>query len=81
MSNINSYSIMYFNTVDELFKIKMNYDINIQNNFIILPNSDNGDIVINDNFLFGICNNNILNNSHVPAIQLFIVTKDYWLKK
>ena len=81
VSNINSYSIMYFNTVDELFKIKMNYDINIQNNFIILPNSDNGDIVINDNFLFGICNNNILNNSHVPAIQLFIVTKDYWLKK
>ena len=76
----NSYSMMYFNTVDELFKVKMNYDINIQHNCITFPKLDNEELVINDNFLFGICNNNVLNNSNVPAIQLFIVTKDYWLK-
>lgn len=61
----------------------MNNDPNFGTNFITYPNTDghnNGDIIINDSFLFGICNVNILTNFNIPVIQLFIITKDYWIK-
>ena len=85
--NINIYDNnnkpILFDTVDEVFKVKMNNDPNFGTNFITYPNTDghnNGDIIINDSFLFGICNVNILTNFNIPVIQLFIITKDYWIK-
>ncbi len=78
--NDNNNTSLLFDTVDEVFKVNMNNDPDLNNNFSTTPNYLNGDIIINDAFLFGICNVNILTNNNIPLIQLFVITKDYWIK-
>ena len=70
---------LYFNTIDELFKINMDVDSNVENNFSISPNNTNNEVIINNDFLLGICNVDILTNIHIPLIQLFIITQDHWI--
>ena len=35
-------------------------------------------IIIQNSFVFGICNHQILNENQIPAIQLFVINQDYW---
>ena len=71
---------LFLNTVDELFKAQMNVESDKQNIFSVFPKNNIDDIIINDCFLFGIYNNNIFKTFNIPAIELFVVTNDYWCK-
>ena len=76
---IDYFSIMinkYISSVDEFFKIEWNFENNLKNNISFNINKD--DIIINDTFIFGIFNEKIFDLYTIPAIQLFIVTKDFW---
>ena len=72
--------LLYIGSIDEIFKIKWNFDLEFKNNYSFIPNENNGEIIIKDSFIFGICNLNILSNYQIPVIQLFIVTKENWKK-
>ena len=72
--------LLYIDSIDEIFKIKWNFDLDFKNNYSFIPNENNGEIIIKDSFIFGICNLNILSNYQIPVIQLFIVTKENWKK-
>ena len=71
---------VFLNTVDELFKAQMNVESDKQNIFSVFPKNNIDDIITNDCFLFGIYNNNIFKTFNIPAIELFVVTNDYWCK-
>lgn len=71
---------LFLNTVDELFKAQMNVESDKQNIFSVFPKNNIDDIITNDCFLFGIYNNNISKTFNIPAIELFVVTNDYWCK-
>ena len=72
--------LLYIDSIDEIFKIKWNFDFDFKNSYLFIPNENNGEIIINDSFIFGICNLNILSNYQIPVIQLFYVTKENWKK-
>jgi hypothetical protein len=73
-------NLLYIDSIDEIFKIKWNFDFDFKNSYLFIPNENNGEIIINDSFIFGICNLNILSNYQIPVIQLFYVTKENWKK-
>ena len=72
-------SELYFNTVDQLFNVKMDIDNNMENNFKIKANNSNDEVIIDDDFLLGICNVEILTSTNIPLIQLFIISKENWI--
>ena len=72
-------SELYFNTVDQLFNVKMDIDNNMENNFKIKANISNDEVIIDDDFLLGICNVEILTSTNIPLIQLFIISKENWI--
>ncbi len=73
-------SELYFNTVDQLFNVKMDIDNNMENNFKIKANNSNDEVIIDDDFLLGICNVEILTSTNIPLIQLFIISEENWIK-
>ncbi len=76
ITNNNNGNAMYISSVDEFFKIEWNFENNLKNNISFNINKD--DIIINDTFIFGIFNEKIFDLYTIPAIQLFIVSKDFW---
>ena len=72
-------SELYFNTIDQLFNVKMDIDNNMENNFKIKANNSNDEVIIDDDFLLGICNVEILTSTNIPLIQLFIISKENWI--
>jgi len=72
--------LLYIDSIDEIFKIKWNFDLDFKNNYSFIPNENNGEIIINNSFIFGICNLNVLSIFKIPVIQLYIVTKENWKK-
>ncbi len=69
---------IYFDTIDEFYKIKLNFDQNYDYNSLLEINENEEHIIIQNSFVFGICNEQILNENQIPAIQLFVINQDYW---
>ena len=69
---------IYFDTIDEFYKIKLNFDQNYDYNSLLEINENEEHIIIQNSFVFGICNHQILNENQIPAIQLFVINQDYW---
>ena len=69
---------LYLSGIDEYFDVNFGADQNTKISFDVKPAE--GDIVISDTFIFGVMNGKVMMNFHVPAIQLFMVTKDHWNK-
>ena len=76
--NNNNDNTMYISSVDEFFKVEWNVENNFKNNISVKINKD--DIIIKDTFLFGVFNEKLFDLNSISAIQLFIITKDYWKK-
>ena len=79
INNVNNEKL-FFDSIDEIFDVQWNYDEDLNNNFKILPNETNDDIIIKDSFIFGIINYSILESYKIPFIQLYFVTKEHWNK-
>ena len=79
INNVNNEKL-FFDSIDEIFDVQWNYDEDLNNNFKILPNETNDDIIIKDSFIFGIINYSILASYKIPFIQLYFVTKEHWNK-
>ena len=79
INNVNNEKL-FFDSIDEIFDVQWNYDEDLINNFQILPNETNDDIIIKDSFIFGIINYSILASYKIPFIQLYFVTKEHWNK-
>ena len=69
---------LYLSGIDEYFDVNFGADQNTKISFDVKPAE--GDIVISDTFIFGVMNGKVMVNFQVPAIQLFMVTKDHWNK-
>ena len=69
---------LYLSGIDEYFDVNFGADQNTKISFDVKPAE--GDIVISDTFIFGVMNGKVMMNFQVPAIQLFMVTKDHWNK-
>ena len=69
---------LYLSGIDEYFDVNFGADQNTKISFDVKPAE--GDIVISDTFIFGVMNGKVMKNFQVPAIQLFMVTKDHWNK-
>ena len=69
---------LYLSGIDEYFDVNFGADQNTKISFDVKPAE--GDIVISDTFIFGVMNGKVMMNYQVPAIQLFMVTKDHWNK-
>ena len=41
--------------------------------------NSNDEVIIDDDFLLGICNVEILTSTNIPLIQLFIISKENWI--
>ena len=69
---------LFLSGIDEYFDVNFGADQNTKISFDVKP--EEGDIVISDTFIFGVMNGKVMVNFQVPAIQLFMVTKDHWNK-
>ena len=65
-------------TVDEFINIEFKPDHNINNSFSIIEGSD---LTIENSFIIGIFDNDIINNTKLPLLQFLYVTKDKFLTK
>ena len=67
----------YVNNIDEFIKVKFDYEKERESMFSVDPKDS--DIVIKDDFLFGIINLDVLTNFNMSTILLFHVTKDHFM--
>ena len=78
LENKNKNNIISIGSLDEYLEIEFNKDtilnINDQINYIL----DNKDIIINQEFIFGIIKND-KNNNDFSLIQLNYIKKEYWI--
>ena len=78
LENKNKNNIISIGSLDEYLEIEFNKDtilnINDQINYIL----DNKDIIINQEFIFGITKND-KNNNDFSLIQLNYIKKEYWI--
>lgn len=70
--------IMFIRNIDEYINASYDYDQNIINSFQV--EASENDIVISNNFLFGLVNVNILSKMNIPSISFFLITQEHWLK-
>ena len=67
----------YVNNIDEFIKVKFEYEKERESMFSVDPKDS--DIVIKDDFLFGIINLDVLTNFNMSTILLFHVTKEHFM--
>ena len=65
-------------SVDEFINIEFKPDHNINNSFSTVSGND---LVIENDFIIGIFDNDIINNQKLPLLQFLYVTKDKFLTK
>ena len=82
MTDNESNTNAYLNSVDEFVHIEFKPDKNIENSFSVVPvfGGDN-DILIKDSFIIGIFDNDIISNNKLPLLQILYITKDHFLTK
>ena len=69
-------------SIDEFLNIQFKPDKNINNSFTAIPvEGGMSDVIINDSFIIGIFDNDIINNNKLPLLQFLYVTKDNFLTK
>ena len=67
-------------SVDEFINIDFKPDDNIENCFSIIPAFDGKtELIIKDSFIMGIFDNDIINNSKLPLLQILYITKENFL--
>ena len=74
----NSNSNLYISTLDEFNKINFNNDNNSKSYFKI--NITKKDIIIKNDFLFGIHYKSIYEITNIPIVELYMITQLYWNK-
>ena len=80
--DIDSNSPSYVNSVDEFINIEFKPDNNIENCFSVVPvEGGNSDFILNDSFIIGIFDNDIINNEKLPLLQFLYITKEHFLTK
>ena len=65
-------------SIDEFINVEFKPDNNIENSFSTIEGYD---YIIQDSFIMGIFDNDIINNSKLPLLQFLYITKDNFLKK
>ena len=82
MTDKESNTDAHLNSVDEFVHIEFKPDKNIDNSFSVIPViGGTNDILINDSFIIGIFDNDIINNNILPLLQILYITKDHFLTK
>ena len=67
-----------FASVEEFINVEFKPDNNIENSFSTVEGYD---YMIQDSFIIGIFDNDIINNSKLPLLQFLYITKDNFLTK
>ena len=65
-------------SVEEFINVEFKPDNNIENSFSTVEGYD---YMIQDSFIIGIFDNDIINNSKLPLLQFLYITKDNFLTK
>ena len=65
-------------SVEEFINVEFKPDNNIENSFSTIEGYD---YMIQDSFIIGIFDNDIINNSKLPLLQFLYITKDNFLTK
>ena len=65
-------------SIDEFINIEFKPDSNLTNSFTTVESHD---IIIENSFIIGIFDNNIINKQKLPLLQFLYVTKDNFLTK
>ena len=71
-------SPLSISSIDEYINIEFKPDNNIKNSFNIIESHD---LIINNSFIMGIFDNEIINEQKLPLLQFLYVTKDNFLTK
>ena len=65
-------------SIDEFINIEFKPDNNINNSF---NTNESHDLIIDNSFIMGIYDNEIINEQKLPLLQFLYVTKDNFLTK
>ena len=69
-------------SVDEYINVNFLPEENIENSFKIIPNKNKcNNIIIENSFIVGIFDNDIINNNKLPLLHFLYITKDHFLVK
>jgi hypothetical protein len=74
----NSESPLSIISIDEFINIEFKPDNNLNNSFTTVESQD---LIIDDSFIIGIFDNDIINEQKLPLLQFLYVTKDNFLTK
>ena len=66
------------NTVDEFINVEFKPDNDIDNSFSTIEAYD---LIIQNSFIMGIFDNDVINNKKLPLLQFLYITKDHFMKK
>lgn len=67
-------------SVEEFINVQFKPDENINNSFNVIPVTDGKtNVIIEDSFIIGIFDNDIIDKNKLPLLQFLYVTKDNFL--
>ena len=70
----------YLTSAEEFINVHFKPDENINNSFNVIPVTDGKtNVIIEDSFIIGIFDNDIINKEKLPLLQFLYVTKDHFL--
>jgi hypothetical protein len=70
----------YLTSAEEFINVHFKPDENINNSFNVIPVTDGKtNVIIDDSFIIGIFDNDIINKEKLPLLQFLYVTKDNFL--
>jgi len=70
----------YLTSVEEFINVQFKPDENINNSFNVIPVTDGKtNVIIEDSFIIGIFDNDIIDKNKLPLLQFLYITKDNFL--
>ena len=82
MTDNETNSPAYLNSVDEYLNVEFKPDDNIENSFSVVPVEGGlNDFIIKESFIIGIFDNDIINNEKLPLLQFLYITEEHFLRK
>ena len=80
ITDIDTNTPSYLTSVEEFINVQFKPDENINNSFNVIPVEDGKtNVIINDSFIIGIFDNDIIDKDKLPLLQFLYVTKDNFL--